>query len=99
MPSLSDKLKSLGVQIGASDISLKKEQKKHPIEQVIDGRFLETPYGQSFVVENFYKQDHLQGQTPLNLSAPLNTIATWIGAPRLVNMSPQSIVFLDTETS
>ena len=99
MPSLSDKLKSLGVQIGIKDIPPRKEREKYPIEQVMDGRFLETPYGQSFVVESLYHQDHLQGQTALNLSAPLHTIATWIGDPRLVNMSPQSIVFLDSETS
>ena len=99
MPSLSDKLKSLGVQIGTKDIQPRKKQHKYPIEKVIDGRFVETPYGQSFVVENLYPQDYHQGQTPLNLSAPLNTIAAWIADPRLLDMRPQSFVFLDTETS
>jgi len=99
MTSLSDKLKSLGVQTGAKDIPPRKERNRYLIEQVMDGRFIETPYGQSFVVESIFKQDYLQGQTPLYLSAPLQTIAAWIGDPRLVNMSLQTIIFLDTETS
>lgn len=99
MPSLSDKLKSLGVQIGTKDIPPRNLQHKYPIEKVIDGRFVETPYGQSFVVENLYPQDYHQGQIPLNLSAPLNTIAAWLADPRLLDIRPQTFVFLDTETS
>jgi len=49
MPSISDKLKSLGVQQGAQGIYSSRGSARFPIDQVIDGQIFDTVFGQSFV--------------------------------------------------
>ena len=99
MPSLSDKLKSLGVKIGADNLPPPRERTHFPIEQVVDGQFLETALGQAFVVEEHYPLGHSQGRGKLDLAASLHAIAAWAGEPRLLDLNPTEFVFLDTETS
>lgn len=99
MSSLSDKLKSLGVRLGAQDLPPPRKRPGFPIEQVVDGRFLETPFGQAFVVESRYSPDHRHGQVGIELNASLRTIAAWSKEPRLQDFDPRQLVFLDTETS
>jgi hypothetical protein len=99
MPSLSEKLKSLGVKVGARDLSPPPQKTGIPIEQVVDGRFHETPYGEVFVVESLFPHDHRQGNYSLDRTVALGTIATWSGDPRLADLSAEGFIFLDTETS
>jgi uncharacterized protein len=99
MPSLSEKLKSLGVKTGTRDFSPPPKRPGTPIEQAIDGRFLGTPFGEVFVVESRFPLDHRQGSFELKLSASLNTLAAWAGDSRLKEMNSQGFIFLDTETS
>lgn len=99
MPSLSDKLKSLGVNLGAHDLSPVKRREKYPIEQVIEGRVQETPYGEAFIVQADYPDGFQQGKSPLSPCKKLNTISSWANEPRLSDLPPDNFVFLDTETS
>jgi uncharacterized protein len=99
MPTLSDKLKSLGVQIGAKDLRPREIAHKFPIEKVIAGSIRDTPFGEAFVVETIFPPDHRQGSIGLNFEASLNTIASWAKESRLKDCHPQDIYFLDTETS
>ena len=99
MPSISDKLKSLGVNIGANDLKPSSKQNKFPIEDVIEGYEITTIYGQTFVVDNTYLHDPRKKNTPLRFSASHANIATWIGDPHIVQHNPDSFYFIDTETS
>ena len=54
MANLSDKLKALGVKVGARDVPPPALRRGHPIEEVAPGRFCETPFGPAYVVENVY---------------------------------------------
>lgn len=99
MPSLSDRLKSLGVKVGAQDLPPPKKRAAYPIEHVIPGEFLDTPYGQAFVVETRYPGDHRQGIAAVRFRASLRSIAAWAGESRLLECDPGSFIFLDTETS
>jgi uncharacterized protein len=99
MPSLSEKLKSLGVQVGPKDIQQSPRKKEFPIEKVIPGAIHNTPFGETFIVESHYPSDHRQGSFDLNINKPLNTISSWIRDERLKDCKPQEMVFLDTETS
>ena len=99
MPYLSDQLKSLGVQIGARNLPAPKKSLIVPIEEVVEGQFVDTPYGQAFVVETFYPPEHQQGRFGLQLSAPLAVISAWAREPRLHSIDPHALIFLDTETS
>ena len=98
--SLSEKLKSLGVKIGARDLPPPRPRRRHhPIEGVVPGRFWPTPGGDVFVVETRYPPHFRQGNSGLYVAPPLRIIARWAGDARLVGMDPARLVFLDTETT
>jgi uncharacterized protein YprB with RNaseH-like and TPR domain len=99
MPSLTDRLKSLGVKIGAQDLPSPRLRSTWPVEDVVSGRFLDTPGGQTFVVEAFYQPEYSHGRSLLGLKVPPHTIAAWAGNPAIANHDSTSYAFLDTETS
>ncbi len=100
MPSLSDKLKSLGVKVGARDLPPPQPRRQaYAVEQIVSGRFQPTAHGQIFVAEKSYSPDYRHGRIGLHLSTSLQTIARWANDLRLVGAAPASLAFLDTETT
>jgi uncharacterized protein YprB with RNaseH-like and TPR domain len=99
MPTLSEKLKALGVNIGADGIKPRGKAPNYPIESVVDGNEISTPFGNAFVIEEIYEFDPRTEAVPLEYKATLGNISTWIGDPNLAGFNPESITFLDTETS
>lgn len=104
MPSLSDKLKALGVKVGAQNIAPPPRQtpaaSPAPIlEQALSAHRLETPLGETYLVEKRYPADYRHGQLGLLASSPLQVLADWAGDRRISDFSPQSFAFLDTETT
>ncbi|MDY6866726.1 MAG: ribonuclease H-like domain-containing protein [Chloroflexota bacterium] len=97
--SLSEQLKALGVELG-KDKPLKKKHSKHfPIESVVDGRFWEVIYGETFCHEETYPKDYIHGQKPLWPSEPIQTLCKWANAHQLSRSDLKDFIFLDTETS
>ena len=84
--SLSDKLKLLGVRIGARDLPPPRPRKPYPIERVVPGRFQETPHGEVYLVEQRYPLGHRHGCATLQVTAPLHVIAEWAREPRLAEI-------------
>jgi uncharacterized protein YprB with RNaseH-like and TPR domain len=100
VPSLSEKLKSLGVKVGAADLPKAPNRVEHTsLEKMISGRAQATHAGETYVVEQVYSQHLPHGQTALQISAPLDTMADWTGDQRIRSLPPQSFAFLDTETT
>lgn len=100
MPTLSDKLKSLGVQVGARNLPPPKPQADiYAIEKVISGNFQPTTHGEVFVVEKLYDATYQHGQVGLQVDAPLQTIAAWAKEARVETSPLNKFAFLDTETS
>jgi hypothetical protein len=100
MPSLSDKLQSLGVKLGARDLpSPQPRRDAYAIEQVIPGQFQPTPHGELFVVDSWYLPDYQHGRMNLQISASLKTVAAWAAEARIATATPASFAFLDTETT
>lgn len=100
MPTLSEKLKSLGVRVGAQDLAAPPGRKaRHPIEDLVPGRMHPTAYGEAFVVETLYPPDYRHGQAPLPYQVSLRTIADWARDARLAECRAGGLVFLDTETT
>jgi uncharacterized protein YprB with RNaseH-like and TPR domain len=99
MVSLSEKLKALGVQIGARNLPPPRPRKPYAIEKAVPGRFEATPYGEIYLAEKRYPLDHRQGCSPLRVTSPLHVIAEWANEPRLAEVSPDALAFLDTETT
>ena len=101
MPSLTDKLKSLGVDLGARDLVPKQAPRRddYPIERVLAGEWRSTAQGETFVVEARYPADFQQGSVPLRGEAPFEIIAAWAKEPNLTELDLEQFVFLDTETT
>ena len=101
MPSLADKLKSLGVDLGVNELSTTKTPRRddYPIEGVLAGEWQSTPNGETFVVEARYQADFRQGSVPLRGDAALEIIAAWAKEPELANLDLEQFVFIDTETT
>lgn len=99
MPSLSDKLKSLGVQLGAQDIARPSKGDLNSIEKVLGGHTLETHQGKTFLVEAHYPWGAAHGQGAIKIDAPLHVLGRWAGTECIANLPAQSFAFIDTETT
>jgi uncharacterized protein YprB with RNaseH-like and TPR domain len=99
--SLAGKLKSMGVKIGTAELhpQVPKSKKEAAIQSVVDGHFVFTRQGKTFVAEQTYSSDYRHGLTPLRISVPLMTIAQWAHDVRLADLPLESFAFLDIETS
>jgi len=101
--SLSDKLKALGVQIGAKNLQPPPAPRKpaplHGIEEVISGVDLPTPAGLTFVSEQVYPTGYRHGSIDLFAPCPLEALSAWGSATRLTDPGLRNLVFLDTETT
>ncbi len=97
--SLSDKLKSLGVKVGATDLPAPQPASRYEVHDVIPGRYVPTPQGETFVAETLHPAGTRHGNLPIWLSAPLTGLAAWANDPLLLEIPRDEIVFLDTETS
>jgi uncharacterized protein YprB with RNaseH-like and TPR domain len=99
MPTLSDRLKALGVKIGTQDLPTPNKERSFPVEDIASGRFVDTGDGSTYIIEQDYTIDYIQGEVGLRLSTKPQTIAEWAGDQQITEHDPESLVFLDTETS
>lgn len=101
MSSLSDKLKALGVDLGAKNIPppAKKQQPRAHIEDIVEGTLWDTPHGEVFVVEHHYPLDYAFGRAPILGDADPSTLAAWAKEPQVASIPFTKYAFLDTETS
>jgi len=98
MPSLSDKLKALGVKVGTEQLSAPKAE-RHSIESVVAGSFVNTPRGEAFVAEKIFDEDYLHGAVSPISDFPLAIISQWANDVRIAELPINKFAFLDTETS
>jgi hypothetical protein len=106
MPSLADKLKSLGVKTGTSLHSPpfdaaqdKPPPARHTIDSVVAGSFLPTPRGETFVADQVFDETYLHGEVSPHSQFPLSLISQWAHDPRIAELPIHKFAFLDTETS
>jgi len=101
MPSLSEKLQSLGVKIGTQNLPPQKPQLRfdHPIESVLPGDWWTTPHGNVFYVETRYPKDFRVGKVELKPSSSFEIIASWAQEPKLSELNLEQYAFIDTETT
>ena len=98
MPSLTDKLRSLGIKV-AADIPAPKPVEHFDINSVMAGALLPTPLGETFIYEERFAADYRHGHTPIRIAASLDVLSVWAADARLRELPIQSFAFLDTETS
>jgi len=97
--SLASKLKSLGVNVGATNLAPPKPKSPYEIDSVVAGAFHPTRRGDVFIVEQEYAPDYCHGDSPIVCSLPLTLISQWANDARLAEMPLSRFAFLDTETS
>jgi len=71
------------------------------IEEVLSGKFISTPFGDSFVRENYFPRDYRCGEVELFqiFQSSTKTISSLARDDRLKEMDINKTVFLDTETT
>ena len=99
MPTLSERLKSMGVKVGAQDLPTPQRNKAYPVEDVVAGRFIEIADGRTYLIEQDFPNEYVHGDVSLRISTSPKTIAEWAGDENIADQNPESLVFLDTETS
>ena len=99
MASISERLKSLGVNLGGGALTQSRKSAKHPIESLIEGQTQDTPFGDAFVVDEFFPRDHLHGETTLRFPQLLDRVAAYAKDSRLTAIDAEGFLFLDTETT
>jgi len=98
--SLLDRLKSLGVHIGTSQVKpAEKSSMRVPVEQVIDGYEHTTPFGAAFLADAHYPEDYQHGIIPFSQRVDFSLLGEWAGYPDLYEKPANQFIFLDTETS
>ena len=100
MNSLAGKLKSLGVTTGSNlPTPAPKAKTGVPIEDVLDGRWVDTRRGQAFISDSLYPLEYRHGKLALFSPAPLHHLAHWAGDARIHDLPVEKFAFLDVETS
>jgi uncharacterized protein YprB with RNaseH-like and TPR domain len=101
MPSLSDKLQSLGVKVGTQNLIAPKPKLcvDHPIDTVLAGDWWHTRHGDIFYVETRYPSDFRVGNTEIKPSFPLDIISTWALEPTISTLNLERFAFIDIETT
>jgi uncharacterized protein YprB with RNaseH-like and TPR domain len=71
------------------------------IEEVVSGKFISTPFGESFIRENYFPRDYRCGEVELFqiFQSSARTISNLARDDRLKEIDIDKTVFLDTETT
>jgi uncharacterized protein len=99
MATLADKLKSLGVKLGTSELPAPHPAENFPIGAVLSGEARSNAFGETFIHEERFAPDYRHGQAPIQLQASLDIMSEWARDDRLRDLPIESFAFLDTETS
>jgi hypothetical protein len=99
MATLSDRLKSLGVNIGTKDLPPPRRNISIPVEEVVAGRFIDTGNGITYLIEEDFPDSYIHGKIRLEKNTLSQIIAEWAGDLEIAERNPETLVFLDTETS
>ena len=99
MPTITEKLRSLGVKTGTAGLPVPAREESHGIASVLAGSVMPTGLGETFVYEEHYAADYRHGLASIRLEVPLTIVSAWAADPRLSELDLSSFIFLDTETS
>lgn len=100
--TISDRLKALGVKVGAGDLKPPPPSRSTDIVSLLkplNARWLQTPMGEACAVERRYPLGAAHGRSALQMDVSLEALAAWAGEPRLRSIPPQGLAFLDIETT
>lgn len=95
--NLMDKLRALGVQLGAREVRpAPKVEKNIPIEEVLPIDDISTAFGPTLSQQEAFAADYSHGRLPLAQAFSLDMLREWA---KTRSLEKKSTIFLDTETS
>ena len=97
MPSLSERLKSLGVKVGARDLPQPPPPKFESVQTTLSLEPTIFSMGTSYIREQLIRIDDPAEYHDLN--SYLSTLASWAGQPSIARLKANAFAFLDTETT
>ncbi len=99
--NLSERLKALGVRLGAEEQAAAPRPRTPacPIEQVLPVELLSTSHGEACALARPHPAGRLYGVTPLAFRPLPELLAAWARAPILQTCAPKEYLFFDTETT
>lgn len=89
----------MGVSLGIQPDANSPRKNRKAIEQVVEGREVQTNFGSLFSSHRAYPGDYRLGGQALLPTKPTHGIARWARAPHLADTSLENFIFLDTETT
>ena len=98
-PSLSKRLESLGVKIGAANLPTPQADRQFEIDTVVPGEYRSTRNGETFVAEQRFEATYRHGQAAIQTDIRFDTLADWAQEPRFRELPIEAYAFLDVETS
>lgn len=100
MPSISNQLKELGVQVGTSNLPRPPKSKSNSkLIDVFDGSWEETQQGDCFVVRKSLSLNQDHDSFPLAKFPDLSVFSAMPGLDGIAKISMENILFIDTETT
>ena len=100
MPSLSDKLKSLGVQVGVNNLDTPiRNNKTSSLIDVLGGEWQSTPVGDCFVVKKSLPVNLKHGKVSFDQFQKPSIIERLPGLTGISKIPRNKYLFIDTETS
>lgn len=98
--SLLDRLKALGMQLGAAQVKPEKvASERVPIEDVIPGIEHPTLFGTAFLADEIFPSEYQHGIIQFGQQVDYGILGEWAGYPDLQQHPLEEFIFLDTETS
>ncbi len=97
--SLADKLKSLGVKTGTTNLPRPQADSDKKIEDLLSGEFRQTRYGESFVYEQHFPLTAPHGRASLRPAVLPDILGARGSDERITALNAEKFVFFDTETS
>ncbi|HUF39952.1 MAG TPA: ribonuclease H-like domain-containing protein [Anaerolineales bacterium] len=99
MPTLSDRLKSLGVQVGADALKPARETRDKSVRRHLGGELVPTARGEAYVVERRHPAGGGDYPAALWGNGSLEMLAAWAREPGVAGLEREKFAFLDTETT
>jgi uncharacterized protein YprB with RNaseH-like and TPR domain len=100
MTSLEDKLKALGVQIGAQNLSSpRKDFSFKNLPDVLGGKWQNTRFGDCFIVNKTISIEELPVLEKVLSRSDLSILSSLKDLETLPSIIPEDIIFIDTETT
>lgn len=100
MSNLSEKLKLLGVKIGARDmIPIIKTHRDHDLESTLQGQYITNIQGDTFISDHIFPLAEVNKYDLTDITKGLEIFGSWTGYDLLARQPLEKFVFIDTETT